>query len=139
MKRILKVGSLLCLTLLLGVCVGCKSETQQSCADNFKFAFVSESATKVTDETNHNITISLDVENLKEAENTLTASKFVLKQSGSKVNTASSFGDLENSKTAETFESLAKKEVVLNLTTLKSVSGECVLYYGDVQLFTVKI
>lgn len=140
MRKILKMCALLFVVMCAGLFVACgETNDMKSCADNFKFTYVNESATKTTDETNHNIKINLKVENLKESNNTLSASKFVLKQNNTKVNTSASFGSGEGVKTSQAFDASASMDIELNMVALKTLTGECILYYGDVQLFKVNI
>lgn len=139
MRKILSTFALLFIVLCSGAFVACGNKKTETSADNFNFTYVKNSAMKTVDGENYNIKINLNVDNVKEVENTLDASKFVLKQTDKKVNTASNFMVGTEKKATIVFKSTEKQDVVLYLVTAKTLSGECVLYYGDVQLFKVEI
>lgn len=139
MRKILSTFALLFIVLCSGAFVACGNNKTKTGADNFNFTYVKNSAVKTVDGENYNIKINLNVDNVKESENTLDASKFVLKQNDKKVNTASNFMVGTEKKTTIAFKSTEKQDVVLYLVTAKTLTGECILYYGDVQLFKVEI
>lgn len=140
MKKILNVFALLFVVLCSGAFVGCGTDNKtNSISEDFKFTYVKGSAEKTTESENYNIKINLTIENQKEADNNLDASKFVLKQQDKKVNTSASFLVSEEKKTTIAFKNKESKETMLCLVTAKTLSGECILYYGDVQLFKVEI
>lgn len=139
MRKILSTFALLFIVLCSGAFVACGNNKTKTGADNFNFTYVKNSAMKTVDGENYNIKINLNVDNVKESENTLDASKFVLKQNDKKVNTASNFMVETEKKTTIAFKSTEKQDVVLYLVTAKTLTGECILYYGDVQLFKVEI
>lgn len=139
MKKILNTFALLFVVLCSGVFVGCGDNKTKTSADNFNFTYVKNSATKTVSEENYNIKINLNAVNEKQAENTLDASKFVLKQTDKKVNTSANFLVEAEKKTTLTFKASEKEDVVLLLITAKTLTGECYLYYDDVQLFKVEI
>lgn len=139
MKKILNTFALLFVVLCSGVFVGCGDNKTKTSADNFNFTYVKNSATKTVSEENYNIKINLNAVNEKQAENTLDASKFVLKQADKKVNTSANFLVDAEKKTTLTFKASEKEDVVLLLITAKTLTGECYLYYDDVQLFKVEI
>lgn len=139
MRKILSTFALLFIVLCSGAFVACGNNKTKTGADNFNFTYVKNSAMKTVDGENYNIKINLNVDNVKESENTLDASKFVLKQNDKKVNTASNFMVGTEKKTIIAFKSTEKQDVVLYLVTAKTLTGECILYYGDVQLFKVEI
>lgn len=140
MKKILNVFALLFVVLCSGVFVACGTNNKtNSISEDFKFTYVKGSAEKTIENENYNIKIKLTVENQKETENTLDATKFVLKQENNKVNTTSNFMDNQEEKVTIVFKSTENQEVILYLVTEKTLMGECVLYYGDVQLFKVEV
>ncbi len=140
MKKILNAFALLFVVLCAGAFVACGTNNKtNSVSEDFKFTYVKGSAEKTTEKENYNIKINLTVENQKEAENTLDATKFVLKQENKKVNTTSDFMVGEEKKVTIAFKTTEKQEVMLYLVTAKTLTGECVLYYGDVQLFKVEV
>lgn len=139
MRKILSTFALLFIVLCSGAFVACGNNKTKTGADNFNFTYVKNSAMKTVDGENYNIKINLNVDNVKESENTLDASKFVLKQNDKKVNTASNFMVGTEKKATIAFKSTEKQDVVLYLVTAKTLTGECILYYGDVQLFKVEI
>lgn len=139
MRKILSTFALLFIVLCSGAFAACGNNKTKTGADNFNFTYVKNSAMKTVDGENYNIKINLNVDNVKESENTLDATKFVLKQNDKKVNTASNFMVGTEKKTTIAFKSTEKQDVVLYLVTAKNLTGECILYYGDVQLFKVEI
>lgn len=139
MRKILSTFALLFIVLCSGAFVACGNNKTKTGADNFNFTYVKNSAMKTVDGENYNIKINLNVDNVKESENTLDATKFVLKQNDKKVNTVSNFMVGTEKKTTIAFKSTEKQDVFLYLVTAKTLTGECILYYGDVQLFKVEI
>lgn len=139
MKKIFRVCALLFAVLSAGLLVACGNSETKTSADSFQFLYVKGSATKTTDETNHNIKIQLNIENKKENENVLAVEKFVLKQNDKKIDKSMFLGTTEEHLETEAFESKKKKDITLNIVADKSVTGECYLYYGDVKLFKVEI
>lgn len=140
MKKILSVIATFAIVLCAGIFVGCNNGKTQTKAEDFNFTYVKNSATKVVEDQNYNININLNVKNEKDAENTLDASKFTLKQADKTVSTSVYFGDDKTEKpTTEKFESMKDKDISVHFITDKTLTGECILYYGETKLFTVNI
>lgn len=139
MKKIIKYCALLFVVMCAGVFVACGNAKTQTSADSFNFTYVKNSATKTTDETNHNIKIELSVENKKESENVLSTSKFELKQNDETVSSEISIKSGDDEFETEAFEENKTKTITLNIVVNKDVSGECYLYYSGVKMFRVQL
>lgn len=140
MKKILSIIATFAIVLCAGIFVGCNNGETKTKAEDFNFTYVKNSATKTTEDSNYNININLNVKNEKNAENTLDASKFALKQADKIVSTSVYFGNDKSEKpTTEKFETMKNKDVSVHFITANSLTGELILYYGETQLFTVKI
>lgn len=139
MKKIIKYCALLFVVMCAGVFVACGNSQTKTSADSFNFSYVKNSATKTTDETNHTIKIELSIENKKDSENVLSASKFELKQNDEKVSSKVSITSGEDEFETEAFEENKTKTITIKIIVGKDVSGDCYLFYSGVKMFEVKL
>ena len=128
---------LLALTLITSFTLLAGCSTQKASAEGFNFAYNSNAEIESKDD-NKYLKIALEVKNIKNEENTLEASKFVLKKGDETVNTSAMIGNnIIDAMETETLEKMASVNLVLTLGIDQSFEGIYELYYNRTKLFDI--
>ena len=135
MKKIKSLLVSLMMIVSLTLLVGCGA--QEASAEGFQFTYKSKSEVTNENDTNY-LKISLAVKNVKEEENTLTASKFTLKQGEETASTDAFIGNnIVDAMETETFDQMATLDLAITIALSDTLEGTYQLFYGETQLFEI--
>ncbi len=135
MKKFKPIFLALMISLCLTIFTGCNG--QKASADGFEFTYKAKA--EITSENNTQyLKIALAIKNTKNTENTLDASKFVLKNADSIVSTSAIIGNnIVDAMEEETFAQMATLDTTIMLTLTDTLDGAYELYYNQIKLFEI--
>lgn len=135
MKKIKSIMITLMMIVSLSLFAGCAN--QKNNADGFEFTYKAKA--EVTSESQVKyLKLALSIKNIKNTENTLEASKFVLKKGEAVANTATIIGNnIVDAMEEETFTKMATIDTTITLTLSETLDGIYELYYNNTKLFEI--
>ena len=133
MKKIYLFFTAFIMLLSLGL-TGCGA--QEASAEGFKFTYKTD---EITSENNNKyLKLTLEVKNTLSEENTLEASKFILKKDTETISNDVIIGNnIIDAMETETFESMQALDTTISITLTETLDGTYQLYYGETQLFEI--
>ena len=125
----------LMITLCLPMFVGCGSE--KISVDGFQFTYKAKAEMTSENETKY-LKISLEIKNMKNEENTLQASKFILKKGEDTISASAIIGNnIVDAMEEETFAKMATLDTTITLALSENLDGTYQLYYNSTKLFEI--